>query len=127
MTIGSTVLERIRHERLAWDAHCNGVHAYHAWTFEKRDGGEYALTEEPLFRQTDSLWSACRECDALPVTVRFHCDATTARTSGIDAASWAFEIVLSAWPFLLNHECPLVVFAETFHSSDRHIANCTRI
>jgi hypothetical protein len=42
VTIDSTVL----HERLAWDAHCNGVHAYHAWAFEKRDGGVYVLTEE---------------------------------------------------------------------------------
>ena len=40
MTIDSTVFEFVRHERLAWDAHCNGVHAYHAWAFEKRDGGE---------------------------------------------------------------------------------------
>jgi len=30
VTIDSTVFEFVRHERLAWDAHCNGVHAYHA-------------------------------------------------------------------------------------------------
>jgi hypothetical protein len=28
-TIDSTVIEFVRHERLAWDAHCNGVHAGH--------------------------------------------------------------------------------------------------
>jgi len=26
VTIDSTVLEFVRHERLAWDAHCNGMH-----------------------------------------------------------------------------------------------------
>ena len=46
MTTDSTVLEFVRHERLAWDAHCDGVHAYHAWAFERRDGGVYVLTEE---------------------------------------------------------------------------------
>jgi hypothetical protein len=46
VTLDSTVLEFIPHERLAWDAHCNGVHAYHAWAFEKRAGGVYVLTEE---------------------------------------------------------------------------------
>jgi hypothetical protein len=46
VTIDSTVLEFARNERLAWDAHCNGVHAYHAWAFERRDGGVYVLTEE---------------------------------------------------------------------------------
>lgn len=46
MTIDSTVLEFVQHERLAWDAHCNEVQAYHAWAFENRDGGVYVLTEE---------------------------------------------------------------------------------
>jgi len=46
VTIDSTVLEFVRHERLAWNAHCNGVHAYHAWTFGRRAGGVYVLTEE---------------------------------------------------------------------------------
>jgi hypothetical protein len=32
---------------------CNGVHAYHAWAFEKRDGGVYVLTEE-----TQTGWKA---------------------------------------------------------------------
>jgi hypothetical protein len=45
VTIDTTVLEFVRHERLAWDAHCNGVHAYHAWAFERRDSGAYVLTE----------------------------------------------------------------------------------
>ena len=45
-TIDSTLLAFVRHERLAWDARCNGVHAYHAWAFEKTDGGVHALTEE---------------------------------------------------------------------------------
>ena len=46
VTIDSPVLEFVRHERLAWDAHCNGMHAYHAWAFERRDAGVYVLTEE---------------------------------------------------------------------------------
>jgi hypothetical protein len=33
VTIDSTVLEFVKHEPLAWDAHCNGVHAYRAWGF----------------------------------------------------------------------------------------------
>jgi hypothetical protein len=36
----------IQHERLEWDAHCNGVHAYHAWVLERTDGGVYVITEE---------------------------------------------------------------------------------
>jgi hypothetical protein len=39
VTIDSTVLEFVRHERLAREAHCNGLHVYHAWAFENRDGG----------------------------------------------------------------------------------------
>jgi hypothetical protein len=35
LTIDSTVLEFVRHERLAWD---DGVHAYHAWAFGQREG-----------------------------------------------------------------------------------------
>ncbi len=34
MTIDSTVREFVRHERLAWDAHCDGVHADRACAFE---------------------------------------------------------------------------------------------
>jgi hypothetical protein len=41
VTIDSTVPESVEHERLAWDAHCNWVHAYRAWAFEQRDGGLY--------------------------------------------------------------------------------------
>jgi hypothetical protein len=33
VAIDSTMLEFVRHERLAWDAHCNGVCAYRAWGF----------------------------------------------------------------------------------------------
>ncbi len=67
-TIDSTVLGFVRHERLAWDAHWNGVHAYHAWAFERRDGGVYVLTEE-----TQNGWLArlgAREEDAR-LTQRF--------------------------------------------------------
>ncbi len=46
MTIDSVALEFVRHERLAWDAHCDGVRADHAGAFERRDGGVYVLTEE---------------------------------------------------------------------------------
>jgi len=46
VTIDSTVLEFVEHQRLAWDAHCNGVHAYHAWAFEPIECGVYVLTEE---------------------------------------------------------------------------------
>jgi hypothetical protein len=46
VTIDSTVREFVPHERLAWDAHCNGVQAYHAWTFERRHSGVYVVTEE---------------------------------------------------------------------------------
>ena len=31
VAIDSTVCELVRHERLAWDAHRDGVHANHAW------------------------------------------------------------------------------------------------
>jgi hypothetical protein len=44
VTIDSTVLEFVRRERLAWDAHYDGVHADHAWGFERRDGSVYVLT-----------------------------------------------------------------------------------
>jgi hypothetical protein len=61
VTIDSTVLEFVRQERLAWDAHCNGVHAYHAWAFESRNGGVYALTEE-----TQNGWLARLGSLAMP-------------------------------------------------------------
>jgi hypothetical protein len=53
VTIKSTVLEFVRHERLAWDAHCDGVHAYHKRAFERMDGGVYMLTEK-----TQTGWKA---------------------------------------------------------------------
>ena len=53
VTIDSKVLEFVKHERLAWDARCRGVHAYHAWAFERRSGGLYVLTEE-----TQNGWKA---------------------------------------------------------------------
>jgi len=61
VTIDSTVLEFLQHERLAWDAHCNGVHAYHAWAMERRDGGVYVLTEE-----TQNGWKAWLGSKVLP-------------------------------------------------------------
>jgi uncharacterized protein YndB with AHSA1/START domain len=44
--LNSTVLEYVKYERLAWDAHGIGVDAYHAWLLEKRPSGCYVLTEE---------------------------------------------------------------------------------
>jgi len=61
VTIDSTVIEFVRHERLGWDAHCRGVHAYHAWAFEQRDGGVYVLTEE-----TQNGWLARLSALAMP-------------------------------------------------------------
>ena len=61
VTIDSTVLEFVGHERLAWDAHCNDLHAYHAWAFERRDGGVYVLTEE-----TQNGWLARLGALAMP-------------------------------------------------------------
>ena len=62
VTIDSTVLEFVPHERLAWDAHCNGVHAYHAWAFERSvGGGVAALTEE-----TQNGWLARLGALAMP-------------------------------------------------------------
>jgi len=46
VTIKSTVLEFVPHERIAWDAHGTGLEAYHAWIIEKKDQGCHVLTEE---------------------------------------------------------------------------------
>ncbi len=46
LTLWKSCLSPSGTRRLAWDAHCNGVHAYHAWAFERRDSGVYVLTEE---------------------------------------------------------------------------------
>lgn len=45
VTIDSTVLEFVWNEWLAWDAHCDGVHAYHASGASRREAA-YVLTEE---------------------------------------------------------------------------------
>ncbi len=46
VTIESRVLEFEPYERLAWDAHAAGVHAYHAWLISKTPGGCHVVTEE---------------------------------------------------------------------------------
>jgi hypothetical protein len=46
VTIQSTVLEFVPYERLAWDAHANGLEAYHAWLIQKTDDGCHVITEE---------------------------------------------------------------------------------
>jgi hypothetical protein len=40
------VLEFVLYERLAWDAHGNGLEAYHAWLIQKADQGCQVVTEE---------------------------------------------------------------------------------
>jgi hypothetical protein len=47
----------VQHECLAWDAHCNGAHAYYAWAFEKREAQNELL---------ERLGSGCREGEAAP-------------------------------------------------------------
>jgi hypothetical protein len=61
VTIDSRVLECVPLQRLAWDAHCNGVHACHAWAMERREGGVYVLTEE-----TQNGWLAWLGARTLP-------------------------------------------------------------
>jgi hypothetical protein len=46
VTIVSTVLEFVPYERLAWDAHGQGLNAYHAWLIQKTGQGCNVLTEE---------------------------------------------------------------------------------
>jgi hypothetical protein len=46
VTIQSTVLEFLPYEGLAWDAHGNGLEAYHAWLIQKTDHGCQVTTEE---------------------------------------------------------------------------------
>ncbi len=46
VTINSAVKEFVPFERLAWDAHAVGIHAYHAWLIEKTARGCHVLTEE---------------------------------------------------------------------------------
>jgi len=40
------VLEFVPYERLAWDAHGNGLDAYHAWLIQKTEQGCHVLMEE---------------------------------------------------------------------------------
>jgi hypothetical protein len=46
VTIVSTVLEFVPYERLAWDAHGNGLDAYHAWLIQKTENGGQVVMEE---------------------------------------------------------------------------------
>ena len=46
VTIESQVLEFVPCERIAWDAHAVGVHAYHAWLIGKTAEGCRVVTEE---------------------------------------------------------------------------------
>jgi hypothetical protein len=52
VTIDFTVAEFVRHERLAWDAHCDGAHAYHAW----------ALGQKLILRDMSSSSGIHRRC-----------------------------------------------------------------
>jgi Polyketide cyclase / dehydrase and lipid transport len=42
----STVQEFVPGERIAWDARCIGVDAYHAWVIGRTPAGSHVLTEE---------------------------------------------------------------------------------
>jgi hypothetical protein len=46
VSLGSTVLEYVPNERIAWDAHAFGVDAYHAWVLRPSAKGCHVLTEE---------------------------------------------------------------------------------
>jgi len=46
VTIESTVLEFVPHERLAWDAHGSGLESYHPWLIQKTEKGCHVTTEE---------------------------------------------------------------------------------
>ncbi len=46
VTITSTVLEFVPHERIAWDAHALGIEVYHAWVLRPTAEGCHVLTEE---------------------------------------------------------------------------------
>ena len=46
VTITSTVLEFIPHERIAWDARAIGLEVYHAWLLQRTPQGCHVLTEE---------------------------------------------------------------------------------
>ena len=55
VSIRSTVLEFVPHERLAWDALGTGVDAYHAWLITPAPGGCHVLTEETQYGWAASL------------------------------------------------------------------------
>lgn len=46
ITITSTVIEYVPHERIAWDAHAFGLDVYHAWVLQPSAQGCHVLTEE---------------------------------------------------------------------------------
>ena len=46
VTITSTVLEFVPHERIAWDARAIGLEVYHAWLLQRTPQGCHVLTEE---------------------------------------------------------------------------------
>ena len=46
VTLLSRVLELVPYERLAWEAHANGLDAYHVWLVQKTDLGCDVITEE---------------------------------------------------------------------------------
>ena len=49
LPITSTVLDEVRHERIAWDAHVIGFHACHAWRLRPSEKGCYVLSEEKQY------------------------------------------------------------------------------
>lgn len=60
LTLTSTVLEYVPHERIAWDAHALGVDAYHAWVLRPSAKGCHVLTEEKQLGLLARLHKACR-------------------------------------------------------------------
>jgi hypothetical protein len=63
--IESILREFIRHERLAWDAHCNGVHADHAWGFPANNALQKIFPKPsglriPVRELPSALAPACR-------------------------------------------------------------------
>jgi hypothetical protein len=49
VAIRSTILEFVPNERIAWNAFCLGVEAYHAWEITQTPGGAHVLTEETQY------------------------------------------------------------------------------
>jgi uncharacterized protein YndB with AHSA1/START domain len=68
VTVNSTVQEFVPYERIAWDAHATGIHAYHAWLIEETNNGCHVLTEE-----TQNGWLARLGKQLMPDRMhRFH-------------------------------------------------------